>query len=91
MKKLSKNPMMNQFPNLITKRLDLVEIQSSHAKDLYLLFSDKDMIRIMQQTLAKPQKVYLENTNIINSLSFQNTALAIWFFVLKARKTTMII
>jgi ribosomal-protein-alanine N-acetyltransferase len=31
---------MNKFPDLTTERLDLVEIQQSHLKDLFLLFGD---------------------------------------------------
>ncbi len=36
---------MNIFLNLTTERLDLVEIQQSHLKDLYLLFSDKEVTK----------------------------------------------
>jgi ribosomal-protein-alanine N-acetyltransferase len=32
---------MNRFPDLTTEHLDLVEIQQSHLKDLFLLFGDK--------------------------------------------------
>ena len=50
-----------------------------HAVVKYLYLLDKAGViqcitepKQTLQTLAKPQKVYLENTNIINSLAFQN-------------------
>jgi hypothetical protein len=33
---------MNRFPNLTTNQLDLVEIQQSHLKDIFLLFTIKE-------------------------------------------------
>jgi predicted AAA+ superfamily ATPase len=66
------------MPN-VTQLSAAIEI-GRHALVKYLYLLDKaGVIQCITeqnqtiQTLAKPQKVYLENTNIIHSLAFQNT------------------
>lgn len=36
---------MNTFPSLYTERLDLIEIQQSHLKDIFKLFGDEEVTR----------------------------------------------
>ena len=69
---------MVPFTPNITNLSAAIEI-SRHALVKYLYLLDKaGVIQCITepsqtlQTLAKPQKVYLENTNIIHSLAFQN-------------------
>jgi len=55
----------------------ILVIIKMNAKDLLIIPKEIIILCITEpnqtlQTLAKPQKVYLENTNIINSLAFQN-------------------
>ena len=70
---------MVPFTPNITRLSAAMEV-SRHALVKYLYLLDKAGViqcitesKQTLQTLAKPQKVYLENTNIIHSLAFQNT------------------